>query len=342
LSVSVSKLALFGFGLTLHLAAVCGAGETPKILVASFQGVPSASAPQLPNFEARFAAQFEIVAEGRAKALVDANGRSDASLEANDIRLLAGDADATFVLVGEWRPAKASTDGARDLEIALELRSGHSGATEHRYRLVWDSSSQGAEAAEMERVAQAMLQDLQLSPEPAGGAQVAASGDVLDSPTQKNGNHERGKRTDFLTVKRDQPIQINSEQLELLTEGDAKRLIFSDEVQVVQGEMQLFAGHLEAFYPEGASQPEKLKASQNVRMIEGDLEVHCLEATYLRDEGLVICRGNALLVQGCDEVRGKEIVFHLDEERVKINGAASVVLHLEQDDAPACDSGDEG
>jgi len=343
LSVTVSKLGLFGFGLTLHLAAVCGAAETPKILVTSFHDVRSVSAPQLPNFEARFAAQFETVAEGRAKAPLDANGHPDATpLEANEIRSLARNADAAFVLVGEWRPAEASSERARGLDVALELRSGHSGATEHRYRLAWDASSEGAERAEMQRVARAMLQDLQLSPESARVAPVAASGDVL-SPTQENGNHARGKRTDFLTVKRDQPIAINSEELELLTEGDAKRLIFSDEVLAVQGEMRLFAGHLEAFYPKGASQPERLKASHNVRMVEGDLEVHCLEATYLRDEGLVICRGNALLVQGCDEVRGREIVFHLDQERVKINGAASVVLHLDQDDdAPACGSGDEG
>ena len=56
-----------------------------------------------------------------------------------------------------------------------------------------------------------------------------------------------------MSVARDQPIQINAEQLELLAEGDTKHLVFSDSVEVIQGEMRLFAGHLEAFYPEGAS-----------------------------------------------------------------------------------------
>jgi lipopolysaccharide export system protein LptA len=152
----------------------------------------------------------------------------------------------------------------------------------------------------------------------------------------------RGKRTDFLTVKRDQPIEINSEELELLTEGDAKRLIFNHEVLVAQGEMLLSAGYLEAFYPDGASQPAKLIASRNVRLTDGNLEVRCFEVIYLRDDGLVICRGDALLIQGCDEVRGEEIVFYLDEERVEINGAASVVLRLDQDDPTDCEPGGTG
>jgi lipopolysaccharide export system protein LptA len=350
-SIRALKLGLLECGLTFALATVCGANQAPKILVTSFHDAQAGTdlqiAPAGQGLEAQLAAHIDSAAAGRAIAVLDADRHQEAILEANDIRQLAGDAGAAFVLVGEWRPAEGSSDRPHDFEAALELRSGHSGATEHRYRLAWDSTAGEAADVAMGRVAQEMLQDLEPSMEAMRMAQVDQDGAARSAPetkeTKQNAKpRDRGKRTDFLTVTRDQPIEINAEQLELLTEGNSKHLIFSDEVLVVQGKMRLSAGELEAFYPDGASQPSRLHARKNVEVIEGNLEVHCLEVTYLRDEGLVICKGDALLVQGCDELRGEEIVFDLEEERIKISGAASVVLHLDRDDPDDCSSEETG
>jgi lipopolysaccharide transport protein LptA len=318
--------------------------------VTPFYDARDAGAPTAPSIEAHFADRIESGANGRARTVLASDDHSNVRFEANEIRDLAAGAGAAYVLIGRWLPERLSADGAPVLEASLELRSGHSGATEYRYRM---SGSSGArsdgtdrlaqiEDTEIDRVAQAMLQDLRLSAEPAGPAPVAASSSVAPDSSPNPIEKKRGKRTDFLSVARDQPIQIKSEKLELLAEGDTKHLVFSDSVQVIQGEMRLFAGHLEAFYPDGASQPNRLNASQNVRVTEGNLEVRCREAIYLRDDGLVICRGDALLIQGCDEVRGQEIVFDLDEERVNVKGAASVVLRLDRDDSTDCGSGGAG
>ncbi|MCH7601124.1 MAG: hypothetical protein IH881_00635 [Myxococcales bacterium] len=163
-------------------------------------------------------------------------------------------------------------------------------------------------------------------------AAVAAAPETskLPSPTTL------GSRTNFLKVSRDEPIEIVSDELEVVAVGDARKFTFTNHVHVVQGDMQLFAGHLEAIYPAGASQPERLDARRNVRLLEGDLEVRCNEVTYLREDGLVICRGDALLLQGCDEVRGEQIEFYLDQERVKVLGAASVLLRFERDVESDC------
>lgn len=163
--------------------------------------------------------------------------------------------------------------------------------------------------------------------EPPTRAAVAAAPETsqLSSPTTL------GSGANFLKISREEPIEIVSDELEVVAVGNARKFTFTDRVHVVQGDMELFAGHLEAIYPEGASQPERLDARRNVRLIEGDLEVRCHEVTYLREERLVICRGDALLLQGCDEVRGEQIEFYLDQERVKVLGAASVLLRFEQE-----------
>ena len=52
----------------------------------------------------------------------------------------------------------------------------------------------------------------------------------------------------------------------------------------------------------------------------------------------VLCRGRAELTQGCETVRGSEIQFDLVEERVRVIGAASVVLQAGGDGAD-CEGG---
>jgi lipopolysaccharide export system protein LptA len=109
----------------------------------------------------------------------------------------------------------------------------------------------------------------------------------------------------------DEPISIKSDELEVLSEDGGRRLVFSRNVVVVQGDMRLRANRLEAVYPQGASQPESLHATGSVFVNQGDREARCQEATYVRTSDTIVCRGNAEVVQGCDRVRGREIEFDL-------------------------------
>ena len=117
-------------------------------------------------------------------------------------------------------------------------------------------------------------------------------------------------------------------------------MIFNKNVKVVQQDVRLDTDYLEAFYPEGAREPESMQAKGNVRVSEGDRLIRCLEATYQRATNSVVCRGDAVLIQGCDEVRGREIEFDLEQDHVRVVGAASVVLWPE--DAAENPCGEEG
>jgi len=67
-------------------------------------------------------------------------------------------------------------------------------------------------------------------------------------------------------------------------------------------------------------------ATGGVEVRQGERRAHCKQATYLREEQVVICTGDALLLQNCDEVRGDKIEFDLDAERVRVVGAASILI----------------
>ena len=313
----------------LVTAAPCLASKASRVLVATFASESDDPAGAGAGFESRLVERLNTTASNRASFQLTPSVAKVGKLEARDIRDLAANKGASYVVVGAWR-TETNSSNAR---AKVELRSGHSGATARRYEV--DIAADGASLdAEVSRVALLILRDLEIAPTQITPPAISAGG-----PGEQNARESTsaGKRGDFLSVNRDEPVEIKSEEFELIAEGDTKYLVFTKAVRVVQGEMHLYAEKLEAIYPNGASQPDRLDASQDVRVVEGNIEVHCRQATYLRNEEIVICRGDALLMQGCDEVRGDEIEFLLGEERVKVKGAASAVLRFDLEDATSCD-----
>ena len=64
-----------------------------------------------------------------------------------------------------------------------------------------------------------------------------------------------------------------------------------------------------------------------MRVTQGDRRASCNEAIYERVEELITCRGKAVVFQGCDQVRGREIEFDLAREIVRVVGQAAVLIH---------------
>ena len=120
-------------------------------------------------------------------------------------------------------------------------------------------------------------------------------------------------------------------------QGESRHFVFTRNVRVAQGDITLTTDRLDAYYSDGASQPERLVATGNVRVRQQDWEGRCDEAVYLRSEQRVVCSGAAELVQGCDRVRGREIAFDLERDRVRVSGAASLVIHPGDADETACE-----
>ena len=129
----------------------------------------------------------------------------------------------------------------------------------------------------------------------------------------------------------DQPLTIHSEELEASQSGGARRLVFTKSVRVEQADLKLESARLEAFYPEKASQPERLVASGGVRVVQGGREARCDRATYHRGDQLLVCEGHAELRDGDDRVAGAVIEFDLAAERVVVKGGATVLFHPEPD-----------
>jgi lipopolysaccharide export system protein LptA len=266
----------------------------------------------------------------------DAVRRDDRGLadpQADDVRRWALWNQVENVVVGR-------SDG---LAVAVELRSGHSGAALAEYRVAPESSEELPGA--VERLAVLILADLGEAAAEAPLPAVSAPASGLPSATRgaEPPAPDAGPKADSLALlpgpRRDDPISINSDELEVVSEAGGRRLVFSRNVEVLQGDVTLNADRLEAVYPQGASQPDHLRATGDVRVHQGDRRARCDEATYARSAQTIVCRGRAEVTQGCDRVRGQEIEFDLARERVRVSGAASVVIQPEDADAAECADG---
>jgi lipopolysaccharide transport protein LptA len=131
------------------------------------------------------------------------------------------------------------------------------------------------------------------------------------------------------SLKSDAPISISADELEALSRKGQRQLEFRGHVQVTQAELSLRSDRLQAFYPPGGSQPERLVAEGSVQLVQGESRARCDHATYDVTREQLVCRGNAELQDGQNSLRGDSVEFDLAEERVVVKGNASVVIHPE-------------
>jgi lipopolysaccharide transport protein LptA len=128
----------------------------------------------------------------------------------------------------------------------------------------------------------------------------------------------------------DAPITIKSDVLDVFDEGGKRRFQFVGNVRAKQADLVIRSERLEAFYPPNGSQPDRIVASGSVTMKQAGRVARCAQATFYRKDDRIVCVGDVAEVeQGCDIVRGREIVFHTASQLLKVNGSADVRINPE-------------
>ncbi|MEE2677710.1 MAG: LptA/OstA family protein [Myxococcota bacterium] len=130
----------------------------------------------------------------------------------------------------------------------------------------------------------------------------------------------------FASWQSDAPLSIHSEELEALQSEGARKLVFRKNVRVLQGDLSMECGRLEAYYPAKSNQPDRLVASGSVHLAQGGQEAWCDETVYDRRSEVLVCRGRARFRDGDNTLRGREIHIDLEKETVHVKGGAEVVI----------------
>jgi lipopolysaccharide export system protein LptA len=121
------------------------------------------------------------------------------------------------------------------------------------------------------------------------------------------------------------PASVRSGQLEATDDAEGRRITFDGDVEVSQQGATLRAQRLEAVYPPGAQQPDRMLASGGVSLSEGARQARCETAEYLRVENRVRCHFG-VAEQGGDRLEGDLIDFALGAETLSLRGNTRLVL----------------
>jgi lipopolysaccharide assembly outer membrane protein LptD (OstA) len=78
----------------------------------------------------------------------------------------------------------------------------------------------------------------------------------------------------------DQPISIRADELEAVSTGGARHLIFTANVRVEQADVRIESDRLEAFYPKGEKQPDRLVATGHVRLSQENVKTEFGQVEY--------------------------------------------------------------
>jgi lipopolysaccharide transport protein LptA len=123
------------------------------------------------------------------------------------------------------------------------------------------------------------------------------------------------------------PISIVSDALEASDPGAERRIRFAGGVVLEQGDVTLRAEELVALYPPEATQPERLLASGEVVLTEGESrEGRCAHAEYTLEERVIVCEGDAVLREGGDRLEGDRIAFDFRARKVDAVGRTRLTV----------------
>ena len=307
----------------LAIGGIAGAAEESpgdlSIGVAPFERVAAAGSA-VPDIASSLAQRLSTMGVERVVGPRSFGGNAEADPAPEDIVARAEQAEVGLVVVGR------TTRLGESLSVDARVRSAATGAPLGT-PLVVEAGGPRDLGRAIEELATLVLEASKQG-RVASATGLASRGDApaqSRAPAQPK-EDDAGKKQPF---RNDAPISIKSNVLEAIDQGGRKKFVFTGNVRTVQGDLHVKSDRLEAFYPEGQSQPERMVATGHVVISQTGSRALCEKATYFRTEEKLVCVGNAQLDEECDRVRGEEIVFHLDTEVLEVNGAADVRIHPE-------------
>lgn len=115
-----------------------------------------------------------------------------------------------------------------------------------------------------------------------------------------------------------QPITIKSN--ELSTDSKTNTATFSGKVIARQGDLTIYSDKLIVFYKADGGDLDRVEASGNVRIVQGDRLATAREGVYQSAEQKIVLTGDPKVFQGENTVSGKVITYFVNEEKSIVTG----------------------
>ena len=124
------------------------------------------------------------------------------------------------------------------------------------------------------------------------------------------------------------PVDIQSKQMQV--NFNEHRIVFLGDVRVTQADFSLSANEVTAVFGENAEDIRKIVAKGDVTIQKADKVAWGNEATYNREEAMIVLSGNPSLQQGGNYIKGDEIRVFLNEDRMDVQGGVKAEFRLQE------------
>jgi lipopolysaccharide export system protein LptA len=153
------------------------------------------------------------------------------------------------------------------------------------------------------------------------------------------GEESLGKALQNVDWNRNAPVDIHSE--EMTVDFEKNKIVFKGDVKVLQSDFSLTAGEVTAIFGESADDIKKIIASDDVKIQQADKMAWGEQAVYDRESATILLTGTPVLKQGRNFIKGEEIQFRLDEDRMEVKGSveAEFLLSGEKEEPKLRDQG---
>lgn len=290
--------------------------EDVSVLVAPFENVAPPGA-DVPEVDVLLADRLGTRGLGRVVGPSALSGEPLAEPNPEQVKAWAEGAGTELVVVG-----RATRIGRR---ISLDARLLNAANGEVVGTYVTEAARPDDLGTAVDRLAGAVVEGALSVPVLAPVSAAAPDPPAADAPDAEGSGAEPRRAA---APKRRQPLSIRSDEMEAIeVGGGSRRFLFKRNVRLRQGDMFVRSQRMEASYPAGSSEPATMTATGGVILRQAERRAKCDSATFYPKEQRVVCRGDdAELEQGGTSLRGKEIEFFLDTERMVIRGGADVFM----------------
>ncbi len=306
--------------------ATVASGAARSVGIAPFERV-AAEGTGVPDIAGRLAQRLGTKGLSRVVGPLELGAAAAAEPSPADVSRWAGQGGVSYIVVGRTtRLGNAVSVTARLLDPA----DGEALGTP----MVEEAGRPEELGRAIESLADQVISRMEASPSTAAPATAAAAGAAAATGAAAAATPAVAARPPSPSQSSGGPISIRADSLEVL-DGANKKMLFRGNVRAKQEGFIVYSSRLEASYPKGSSQPDRMIATGSVRIEEDERTARCGKATYYRKDRKVVCVEKAAVVQKCDEVRGDKITFYLDRDVLKVEGGADVSLDSED---PSCES----
>lgn len=119
------------------------------------------------------------------------------------------------------------------------------------------------------------------------------------------------------------PIHIKSDDMEI--NRKEHQIIFTGRVTAQQGDIQIYADKLIAYYSEDGKEILTITAKGSAKVVDKDRVALCGEIFMDNKNRTITMKDNPKLWEGEDLLEGDEIVYYIDEDRFKIKRASASI-----------------